>query len=194
MVMIQIEDKLVSMELFEEEFHCHLEKCFGNCCVHGDSGAPLSDEEAETLEKIYPRVRAQLSEEGRKAIDRQGPWVTDSDGDKVTPLIGGKECAYAWFKNGIALCGIERSYELGKVRFRKPLSCHLYPIRVSKVGEYTAINHHRWGICEPARVLGKRKGLPVFRFLKDSIIRTWGEGFYEEMEKVYKELRKDGML
>ena len=187
--MIQIEDKLVSLELFEEQFHCHLDRCFGKCCVHGDAGAPLTDREADELEKIYPSVKNQITEEGRKSIEKQGAWVIDSDGDKVTPLIEGKECAYTFFRKGIAFCGIEKSYEQGKVDFRKPLSCHLYPVRISKVGEYTALNYHRWGICDPARTLGQRKKLPVFRFLKDSIVRTWGEAFYEEMDKVYREFR-----
>jgi Protein of unknown function (DUF3109) len=188
--MIQIEDKLVSSELFEEHFICHLEKCLGNCCVFGDAGAPLKDEEAKFLEKEFERIRPFIREEGAESVDKQGKWLFDTDGDKVTPLIKGKECAYTVFENNIAKCGIEKAYEEGAVDFRKPISCHLYPIRLSKVSDYTALNYHRWGVCEPARVLGKKEGLPVFRFLKDSIIRCFGESFYKEMELVYNELNK----
>lgn len=188
--MIQIGDKIVSTDLLEEEFHCHLDKCHGNCCVYGDSGAPLGNEEAKILEEHYPDILHYITEKGRDVIEEEGTWTIDSDGDKVTPLIEGNECAFTFFKDGIAFCGIEKAWEEGKIPFQKPLSCHLYPIRLSKVGEMTALNYHRWPICDPARKLGKKKGLPVFRFLKDSIIRAYGEEFYEEMEKVYREWKK----
>ncbi len=188
--MIQIEDKIVSTELFEEVFHCHLEECHGNCCVFGDSGAPLQEDEARLLEKHYKRIKPYISEQGRDAIEEQGTWHIDNDGDKVTPLIEGKECAYVFFREGTAFCGIEKAWEKEEISFRKPVSCHLYPIRVSKVGEMAALNYHHWPVCNPARILGKKKGLPVFRFLKDSITRVYGNKFYDEMEKVYEEWRK----
>lgn len=185
--MVQIGIYLVSLDLFEEEFTCHLEKCFGNCCVHGDAGAPLKDSEADMLDKIYPDIKEYLSENGNMAIREQGSWVIDDDGEKVTPLINGRECAYTVFRNRVAFCGIEHAFEEGKTSFRKPVSCHLYPIRLSRVGDLVALNYHRWGICEPARILGKQNKQPVFRFLKGSITRVFGEGFYDEMEKVYQE-------
>ncbi|MFW5644752.1 MAG: DUF3109 family protein [Bacteroidota bacterium] len=188
--MIQIGDKIVSTDLFEEVFHCHLDKCHGNCCVYGDSGAPLEEDEAKGLEDYYENIKEFISDKGVEAIEDQGEWVVDGDGDKVTPLIQGNECAYTYFKNGIAFCGIEKAWEQGKVPFKKPLSCHLYPIRVSKVGDMTALNYHRWPICDPARRLGREMALPVFRFLKDAIIRAWGREFYQEMELVYKEWKK----
>ncbi len=188
--MVHIGDYLVSLDLFEEKFICDLEKCHGNCCVFGDAGAPLNDDEAELLESIYNKFSHHISIKGKRAIEQQGKWVVDADGEKVTPLIYGKECAYTIFKKGIAFCGIEEAYEKGKITFRKPLSCHLYPIRLSKVGELTAVNYHRWQICEPARILGKKKSMPVFRFLKDSIIRLMGEKLYDEMETVYSEFNK----
>jgi len=110
-----------------------------------------------------------------------------NDGDKVTPLIKGKECAYTYFKEKIAFCGIEKAWEESKIPFRKPLSCHLYPIRVSQIGEMTALNYHRWPVCDPARKLGRKKGLPVFRFLKDALIRAYGTDFYHELETVYEQ-------
>ena len=186
--MIQIGDKIISRDLFENHFICHLEKCEGNCCIFGDSGAPLEDEEAELLsrdlEKISPFMRA----EGKMAVGVQGAWMIDRDGEKVTPLVGREECAYVVFEDSIARCAIEQAYDQGAVAFRKPVSCHLYPIRVGKLKEGIALNYHQWSICEPARILGKKKGVPVFRFLKDALIRIYGEEFYGELEMVYKEL------
>jgi len=188
--MIHIGNYLVSMELFEEQFICHLDKCYGNCCVFGDAGAPLEDDETQLLDGIYDKFKHHITIKGKRAVEEQGKWLIDRDGDKVTPLINGKECAYTIFKKGIAFCGIEEAYEKGKITFQKPVSCHLYPIRLSKVGNLTAINYHRWQICEPARMLGKKKSMPVFRFLKESIIRVMGEDVFKEMELVYTELNK----
>lgn len=186
--MIQIGEKIISRELFEMHFICHLEKCEGNCCVFGDSGAPLEEEEAANLsgglETILPFLRA----EGKRAAREQGAWVIDMENEKVTPLVGREECAYAVFEDGIARCAIEQAYDEGAISFRKPVSCHLYPIRVTKLKQGIALNYHQWSICEPARILGKKEGLPVFRFLKDPLIRVYGEEFYEELEIVYREL------
>jgi len=188
--MIQIGDKIISRELFENHFICHLEKCEGNCCVFGDSGAPLEDGEAAflsaQLESILPFMRA----EGKRAAREQGAWVIDMENDKVTPLVGGEECAYAVFEDGIARCSIEQAYDEGAIAFRKPVSCHLYPIRVAKLRQGIALNYHQWSICEPARILGKNEGVPVFRFLRDPLIRVFGEDFYEELEIVYRELNE----
>ena len=126
--------------------------------------------------------------EGRRAVREQGAWVTDIDGDMVTPLVGKEECAYVVFDGTIARCAVEQAYTEGVISFQKPESCHLYPIRVSKLKQGIALNYHRWSICEPARILGEKEGVPVFRFLKDPIIRVWGETFYQEMEIVYREL------
>ena len=186
--MIQIGDIIVSRDLFENHFICHLEKCEGNCCVFGDSGAPLEDTESEKLsgglESILPFMRA----EGKRAVNEQGAWVIDSDGDKVTPLVGREECAFVVFEETIARCAIEQAYEHGAISFRKPVSCHLYPIRVSKLKKGIALNYHQWGICEPARILGKRERVPVFRFLEEAIKRVFGKEFYLKLETVYVEL------
>jgi hypothetical protein len=192
--MIQIGDKLISLDLFREQFHCNLSICSGSCCILGDSGAPLMMEEADILLSEADKIEEFLSEEGNKAIAKQGYWITDIEDDLVTPLIEGEECAYTVFENGIANCGIEKAFLAGKINFRKPISCHLYPIRLSKVGEYTALNYHRWPICKSAVEMGNEIGIPVFRFLKDSIIRMWGDEFYQEMEIVYNEMIKSKML
>ena len=186
--MIQIGDKIISRDLFEMHFICDLKKCEGSCCIHGDSGAPLEEKEADTLsaqlQKIYPFLRA----EGKRAVDEQGAWVIDRDEEKVTPLVAGEECAYVVFEDAIARCAIEQAHSEGAIEFRKPVSCHLYPIRIGKLKKGVALNYHQWSICEPARILGRKEGVPVFRFLKDAIIRVYGEAFYGELEMVYAEL------
>ena len=186
--MIQIGDKIISKELFENHFICHLEKCEGNCCVYGDSGAPLEDSEAEQIDRYIDQIKPYMRAEGRNSVNDKGSWVIDADGDKVTPLVGWEECAYAVFENGIARCAIENAFENDSIPFQKPESCHLYPIRVSKLKNGIALNYHRWGICEPARILGKKEGVPVFRFLKDSITRIYGAQFFNELELVFQEL------
>ena len=186
--MIQIRNKIISIELFTTFFICDPDRCLGNCCVYGDSGAPLDDLETGILEDNSAILLRYISPEGRDVIKKYGPWVTDHEGDKVTPLIDGKECVYAIFENGVARCGIEKAYYENAISFRKPVSCHLYPVRISKLGENIALNYHHWHICEPARELGKAKGMPVFRFLREAIVRVWGVSFYEELEIVYKEM------
>lgn len=184
--MIQIGDKIVSADLFENHFICHLEKCEGNCCVFGDSGAPLEEGEAELLDRELELIRPFMRAQGRRAVREQGTWLIDHDGDKVTPLVDNEECAYVVYEGSIARCAIEQAYDRGITVFRKPVSCHLYPIRVSRLKQGIALNYHRWSICEPARSLGKKEGVPVFMFLKDPIIRVFGHEFYEELVTVYK--------
>jgi len=188
--MIQIGDKIVSAELFENYFVCHLDKCKGLCCVYGDAGAPLSEEETGILEKNLDKIKPFLRNEGIAALDEKGAWEFDTDGDRVTPLMGHDDCAYSILDNGIARCGIENAYNSDAIEFRKPASCHLYPIRLSKIGGNIALNYHRWDVCKPALKLGKDYNLPVFRFLKDALTREFGEEFYNEMEEVYREWKK----
>lgn len=192
--MIQIKDKLVISDILNVHFSCDYSSCLGVCCVHGDTGAPLEDFETEILEKEFKNIKCFISPEGLATIEKQGMWIFDDDGDKVTPLIEGNECAYAVFLNGIAKCSIEMANEDKKTTFQKPRSCHLYPIRVSKAGDYTVLNYHNWSICEPARTKGKREGIPLFRFLKVPIIKNWGKEFYNELEDVYAEITRDNAV
>lgn len=189
--MIQIGDKIVSRDVFQEHFYCYLEKCRGNCCVFGDSGAPLEEEEGTLLEQYFPVLRCYMKAEGIRAINQQGSWVIDHDGEKVTPLVDHEECAYAVFEDGIARCAIEIAFRQGAIPIQKPVSCHLYPIRISRLRNGIALNYHQWSVCEPARILGKNKNIPVFRFLKDALTRVFGKSFYDEMEAVYQELNKE---
>jgi hypothetical protein len=188
---ILIANIIVSRELFDNHFTCHLEKCSGNCCVYGDAGAPLEEQETDLLERNLETIKSFMRPEGIRAVREQGCWVVDRDGESVTPLVGNEECAFAFFEDGIARCSIEKTYEAGRIAFQKPVSCHLYPIRVTPLNDTVALNYHRWSICEPARILGKLKGVPVFRFLKDPLIRIYGAQFFDELEKVYIELHPD---
>lgn len=183
--MIQVGEVLVSDDIREREFVCNLEKCKGACCVEGDYGAPLEEEELAILKEIYPRIKDYLTREGIKAIERQGTHVVDPDGDFSTPVIKGRECAYARYDDkGVLKCGIEDAYNDGKIPFRKPISCHLYPIRITKKKDFEAVNYHKWSICSPACALGKELQVPLYKFLKDPLIRKYGETWYSELVKV----------
>lgn len=188
--MIQIDDKIISLDIFEQRFTCDLSKCEGYCCVEGESGAPLEDEETAILEEILPVIRPFLQHDALEVINRVGAWVIDADGDKVTPLINGRECVYAYYEGRICKCAIEKAYSEKLVNFVKPISCHLYPIRISRFQDFEALNYHAWYVCAPARELGRKTGIPLFRFLKEPIIRKYGEAFFSEMEEVEKALLK----
>ncbi len=181
--MILIGNAVISDDIKEQFFVCDLEKCKGACCVEGDSGAPLEDDETKILEKIYPIVKDYITEEGRQVIEGQGTWVIDKDGDKCTPTIGeNRECAYALYdEKGVLKCGIEQAYLDGKTDFKKPISCHLYPVRITKYDQFDALNYDRWHICSPACSLGSQFGVPIYKFLKDALIRKYGADWYDEL-------------
>ena len=161
--MIEMGDKVVSLYIIHEKFVCDLAKCKGICCVEGESGAPLEDEEVALLKNEYPKIRPYLRSAGRKAIAQQGTAVRDGDQEMVTPLVGGMyECAYAIFEQGIARCGIEKAWEDKATDFRKPVSCHLYPIRLKNYSSLQAVNYDRWKVCDPARLKGENENTPVF--------------------------------
>lgn len=191
--MIQIEDKLISEDIFSQEFVCNLSKCKGACCVEGDVGAPLDKEETKILDEIFEKVKPYLRPEGVKAIEEQGTWTVDPmDGDFVTPMVNGAECAYVIFDDkGITKCGIEKAYEDGAVDWQKPISCHLYPIRITEYSEFSALNYHEWPICAPACELGKELQVPVYKFLKTPLIRKYGEEFYTTLSEAAEEWEKE---
>jgi hypothetical protein len=180
--MIQIGEILVSDHIKEVEFVCNLEKCKGACCVEGDLGAPLEEDELQTMKDVTPKVLPYLSEAGKKEIERQGSYILDEDGDYSTPTIGGRECAFAIYDAaGVLKCGIEQAYLDGKITYRKPISCHLYPIRITKKKNLEAVNYHKWNICSAACTLGKALGVPLYKFLREPLIRKYGEGWYNEL-------------
>ncbi|WP_162417643.1 DUF3109 family protein [Cyclobacterium roseum] len=181
--MILVGNAVISDDIKDHFFVCDLEACKGACCVEGDAGAPLSDEETEILEKEYPSIAPFLTEEGRKSIERNGTWVIDQENEKGTTTIEKDgACAYAIRdEKGILKCGIEQAYNEGKTGFKKPISCHLYPIRITRYDAYEALNYDRWHICDPACRLGKSLGLPIYQFLKEALIRKYGAAWYEEL-------------
>ena len=189
--MIQIEDTIISNDLLKKEFVCNLQKCKGICCVEGDSGAPLDEDELEILDEIFPKVKPFLRQEGIDAIEAQGTFIKDEDGDWVTPLVNNAECAYVIFdEKGITKCGIEKAYEAGVIHWQKPISCHLYPVRIQKYKAFTAVNYHQWDICSDACVFGKELGVTVAEFLKTPLIRKFGEEWYEQLMAAKKEIKK----
>ena len=188
--MIQIEDKIISQEIFDQQFVCDLNACKGACCVEGDSGAPLLKNEAKELEKSYSIIRKYLSADGKEAIKKQGFSVIDSDNDLTTPLVNNRECAYVFNDSGVTKCAIEKAYLKDEINFKKPISCHLYPIRITEYKEFDAVNYESNKICSPACKLGELLKVSVFRFLKEPLIRKYGESFYTELEVVEKSLNK----
>lgn len=189
--MIQIEDKLVSGELKDEFFACDVLRCKGACCVEGDLGAPLEKKELLILDEVYESVKPYLREAGIQAIEAQGRYVLDFTGSYSTPLVEGQECAYVTFSpDGIALCGIEQAWHDGKIAFQKPVSCHLYPVRISSYATFEALNYDQWDICSAACSKGASGGIRVYEFVKDALIRKYGEDFYQELDAIIKEQLK----
>ncbi|NIJ53470.1 DUF3109 family protein [Dyadobacter arcticus] len=182
--MILIDHTCISDDIEDQFFVCNLDKCKGACCVEGDSGAPLDENELEILDEIYPMVAPYLSEEGKAVIAKEGTYTKDWEGDYVTPVINNRECAYAIYdQKGILKCGIEAAYLDGKIKYKKPISCHLYPIRVTKYDQYHALNYDRWDICSPACGFGKELGVPVYKFLKEPLIRAYGPEWYHQLSE-----------
>ena len=190
--MIQIDDKLISEDLFSEEFVCNLAKCKGICCVEGDAGAPLDEDETHILDEIYPKIKSYLRPEGIQDIEEQGTYTLDFEGDLVTPLVNNAECAYVIFdEKGYTKCAIEKAYEDGVIDWQKPISCHLYPIRITEYSNFSAINYHEWDICSDACTLGKELGVKVYQFLKKPLIRKYGEDFYQTLSEAAEEWEKE---
>ncbi|MFD1769500.1 DUF3109 family protein [Sphingobacterium suaedae] len=181
--MIEVGSVLVHEDIIKNDFVCNLTKCKGICCVEGDAGAPLLAHETSVLKEIYPKVKPYMTPKGIAAIEEQGTHVIDADGDLTTPCVDGdKECAYVTWENGITKCAIEKAYELGEVHWKKPISCHLYPIRATHYPEFDVLHYDRWHICHDACTFGKDLGVPVYKFLKDPLIREYGEDWYKELE------------
>lgn len=193
--MIQIDDKIISLELFTARFCCDLGACRGECCVEGNAGAPLDEEEIALLEEEWDNYAPYMTPEGKQAVKEQGVAVIDEDGDLTTPLVDGAECAYTINENGVTWCAIEKAWSEGKTPFRKPISCYLYPIRLVKLSNgLTGLQYHRWEVCRAAEILGAQKGEPLYKTLKEPIIRRFGEAFYNEMESCEQELKKMGEI
>ncbi len=182
--MIEIQHTLVHEDVITENFVCHLDKCKGACCVEGDSGAPLEKTELKVLEEIYQEVKPYMTLKGIETVESAGTWVRDFEGDYTTPCVDtNKECAYVIWENGITKCAIEKAYLEGRIQWKKPISCHLYPIRITEYPEFDVLNYDRWNICHPACGFGDKLKIPVYAFLKEPLIRKYGEEWYDELEK-----------
>lgn len=193
--MIQIDDKIISLDLFTARFACDLRACRGECCVEGNAGAPLDEEEIALLENEWERYAPYMTSAGKRSVEEQGVAVIDEDGDLTTPLVEGAECAYAIKENGATWCAIEKAWSEGRTPFRKPISCHLYPIRlVGLANGMTGLQYHRWEVCRAAEVLGRQRDEPLYRTLKEPIVRRFGADFYQEMEACEVELRRMGEI
>ena len=189
--MLQIQDTVVSLELIERKFVCDIPVCKGECCVEGESGAPLEKEEVQKLKDVLPLVWDDLPESSKELIEKQGVSYIDDDGDDVTSIVNGDECVFVYKdENGYAKCAVEKAFLAGKTDFHKPISCALYPVRVDKHRTFSAVNYHQWHICKCAEILGEKEGVPVYKFLKNPLIRKFGEDWYKELEEVAEEWEK----
>jgi len=183
--MFQIGKTLVSEEIIKKDFVCNLSACKGACCIDGEAGAPVEESETSIMEDIYPKVKPFLRKEGIKAIEEQGVYIVRENGEIETPLIDGADCAYVTFDDkGTALCGIEEAYNAREIDWKKPVSCHLYPVRVEEYTSFSVINYHKWEICDDACSLGAELQVPVYKFVKQALIRKFGEDWYNELENV----------
>jgi uncharacterized protein DUF3109 len=187
--MLQIDNTIVSLDVIEKKFACNLTACNGACCIQGDSGAPLEHEELELIDEVYPIIQPFMTKKGIDAVERQGTYTIDLDGDYVTPLVDNRECAYAYFENNLALCAIEKAYYDKLISFQKPVSCHLYPIRIKKYDDFDGINYDKNEICKPALELGKKKGTPIYQYVKVALIRKYGKEWFEKLEYAAKNLK-----
>lgn len=186
--MIVVGNAVLSDDLVENQFVCNLLKCKGACCEEGDSGAPLSTEEVDILANELENIKPFLTFEGKAEIEKNGFSEKDGDGDWVTTTLGGRACVFAVKeRSGILKCGIENAFKAGKTSFYKPISCHLYPIRITEYAQYSALNYHRWHICKPACENGTSLGVPIYQFLKEPLIRRFGADWYQNLTEIVKE-------
>jgi hypothetical protein len=179
--MISIGNTIVSEEVIKKQFSCDLHACHGECCVQGDSGAPLEEEEISIIEDLLDDIEPFMTEAGKEVVRLKGVFDYDEDGDFVTTLVNDRECAFVYFENDIALCAIEKAYREGKINYYKPISCHLYPIRISKYSGFEAINYHKWEICDLALLKGKKEKVALYEYVKEPLIRKYGAEWYEKL-------------
>lgn len=180
--MLQIKDTLVSLDLAERFFCCDLDSCLGECCIEGDAGAPITENERHKLEELLPVVWDDLSPAAQREIKENGVAYIDEEGDLVTSIVDGKNCVFTTFgKRGMCHCAIEKAYRAGKTDFLKPVSCHLYPVRLTEYPTFTAVNFHNWKICKCAEILGRAKNIRLYKFLAEPLIRHFGQEWYDEL-------------
>jgi len=193
--MVQIQDTIVSFDVITKEFCCDLKKCKGACCIEGDAGAPVTADEIAQIEQLLPVIHDDLAPEALKVIEQQGVAYPDPEGELVTSIVNGKDCVFTVYgDDGCCYCAIEKAWREGKCSFMKPVSCHLYPIRVKKLGPYWGLNYDRWDVCRAAAVKGHREGIPVYKYLKEPLIRRFGQAWYDELELTVNEMKKQNLI
>lgn len=192
--MLQIQNTLVSLDLIERYFCCDLDACLGQCCIEGDAGAPVTEEECAAIERALPAVEGELLPGAREAIAEQGVSYIDEEGDRVTTIVDGRNCAFTCYdKGGKCICALEKAFREGRTDFKKPVSCHLYPVRLTEYPTFVAVNYHRWKICKPAEVLGRKLGLRAYQFLREPLVARFGADWYDELAATAEEyLRQFG--
>jgi hypothetical protein len=189
--MLQIDDTIISFDVMEEQFVCNLTSCKGICCIEGDDGAPLQENEVKIIENLLPVIWNDLTESSQEVIKKQGVSYIDRDGEPVTSIVNGAECVFTYTdENGICKCAIEKAFREGKTDFYKPISCHLYPVRLQKYSEFTAVNYHKWHVCECARNLGNQLKVPVYKFLKEPLTRKFGSDWYNQLDIAAQEITR----
>lgn len=181
--MLQIQDTLVSLDVAERFFCCDLDACHGACCIEGDAGAPITDDEKLKIQEVLPEVWEELLPRAREEVEKNGVAYIDEEGDLVTTILDGKNCAFTCYApGGVCLCALERAYREGRTKWKKPASCSLYPLRITEYPTFTAVNYHRWKICRPAERLGREKGIRVYQFLREPLIERFGQEWYDELK------------
>ena len=194
-MILDIDNVLITTDIFTEMFCCDLDACKGECCVEGDAGAPVTLNEVGEIENALDEVWGELSASAQSVIDRQGVAYTDRDGDLVTSIVGGKDCVFTCHADGCCYCALEKAYREGRIKFCKPISCALYPIReVALKNGFTGLNYHRWDVCKAAVKKGRELQLPVYKFLKGPLIRRFGEQWYKSLENAAEELKGQGVI
>jgi hypothetical protein len=182
--MIKVDEVLISDDVHDVHFCCNLRQCKGACCVEGDAGAPLEEMEISLLEDYIDEIKVFMASTGIQEVEKTGVFDYDADGRFVTPLVNGNECCFVFFEDGIARCAIEQAFQEKKIPFPKPISCHLYPVRITQIGNQDALNYHKWHICNKALENGMKLKLPLYRFLEDALIRKYGRSWYNKLAKL----------
>jgi len=189
--MFLIQNTLVSLDVIEKEFCCDLDSCRRCCCIEGDAGAPLTKEEEDKINEILPVLLPEMTKEAKEVVEAQGIAYNDPSDERVTSIVNDKDCIFARTDHkGWCYCLIEKAYNAGKIDFKKPISCHLYPVRLTKVGDLTGLEYHRWDICHCARQLGKKQHIKIYQFLREPLIRRFGQAWYDELELTANEWHK----
>lgn len=190
-LMLQIDDTLVSLDLAERFFCCDLDSCLGECCIEGDAGAPITTDERKKIEEILPVIFDDLLPAAKDEIQRNGIAYIDEEGDLVTSIVDGRNCVFTTYdKGGMCHCAIEKACRQGKIDFLKPISCHLYPLRLTEYPTFTAVNYHRWKICKCAEILGRSRGIRLYQFLEGPLVRRFGQQWYDQLAEACRQYIK----